>query len=169
MKYSLFGISVIALISALLLPSCSKNEYIPVPISSKSINIEIECVDISGENLLSDKSFTDKIKIEGETSHSNMRFSVNNNRLCFEADLPDQNGMRWSKDKREASGISKMTIKFGKQKASLKCILKYIANRPPAAAGGSITLEEVEYKGYTYKRSGNVVTFKIQFNKNGKL
>lgn len=169
MKHSFLGISIFALISAFLLSSCSKNEYIHVPTSSKSINIEIECVGTSGENLLSDKSFTDKIKIEGETSHSKMRFTVNNNRLCFEADLPDQNDMKWSKDKHEASGISKMTIKFGKQKASLKCILKYIANRPPAAAGGSITLEEVEYKGYTYKRSGNVVTFKIQFSKNSKL
>ena len=169
MKYSLLGISVIALISALLLSSCSKEEYVPVPVSSKSCNIEIECVGASGENLLADKSFTDKIKIEGENSHSNIKFTVNNNHLCFEADLPDQDDMKWSKDRSEATGISKMTIKFGKQKASLKCFLKYIANRPPATVGGSITLEEVEYKGMTYKRSGGSVTFRIQFNRDGKL
>ncbi len=169
MKYSFIEISVIALISALLLSSCSKEEYVPVPVSSKSCNIEIECVGVSGENLLADKSFTDKIKIEGENSHSNIKFMVNNNRLCFEADLPDQNDMKWSKDRSEATGISKMTVKFGKQKASIKCFLKYIANRPPANVGGSLVLEQVEYNGHTYKRSGNVVTIKIQFNKNGKL
>ncbi len=68
MKYSLLGISVIALISALLLSSCSKEEYEPIPVSSKSCNIEIECVGASGENLIADKSFTDKIKNIRENS-----------------------------------------------------------------------------------------------------
>lgn len=54
MKYSLLGISVIALISALLLSSCGKEEYEPMRVSSKSCNIEIECVGASGENLLAD-------------------------------------------------------------------------------------------------------------------
>lgn len=162
MKYSLFGISVIALISVLLLSSCSKEEYVPVPVSSKTCNIEIECVGASGENRLADKAFTDKIKIEGENSHSNIKFTISNNRLCFEADLPDQNDMKWSKDRREATGMSKMTIKFGKQKASLNCFVKYVANRAPLVPGGSVTLEEVEYKGTTYKRSAAAVSFKIQ-------
>ena len=169
MKYSLLGISVIALISAILLSSCNKEEYVPVLVSSKSCNIEIECVGASGENLLANKSFTDKIKIEGENSHSVIEHTIRNNRLFFEADLPDQNEMKWSKDRSEATGISRMTVKFGKQKASLKCVLKYIANRPPVTVGGSISLEEVEYKGMTYKRNGSTVTFKIQFNREGKL
>lgn len=169
MRYFSIGISVIALISAFLLSSCSKEEYLPVQVSSKSCNIEIECVGATGESLLTDKSFTDKIKIEGENSHTVIAHTIRNNRLCFEADLPDQNDMKWSKDKSEATGISKMTVKFGKQKASLKCFLKYIANRPPATAGGSISLEEVEYKAMTYKRSGGSVTFRIQFNRDGKL
>lgn len=169
MRYFFIGISVIALISVLLLSSCSKEEYISVPVSSKSCDIEIECVGVTGENLLADKSFTDKIKIEGDNSHSNIQFTVKHNRLCFEADLPDQDDMKWSKDRSEATGISKMTVKFGKQKASLKCVLKYIANRPPATVGGSITLEEVEYKSMTYKRSGGSVTFRIQFNRDSKL
>lgn len=54
MKYSLLGISVIALISAILLSSCSKEEYVPVPVGSKSCKIEIECVGASGENLLAE-------------------------------------------------------------------------------------------------------------------
>lgn len=115
------------------------------------------------------KTFTDKIKIEGEDSHTIVKHTIRNNRLCFEADLPDQNDMIWSKDRREATGISKMTIRFGKQKASLKCMLKYIANRPPATAGGSISIEEVEYKAMTYKRSGGSVTFRIPFKRDGKL
>lgn len=169
MRYFSIGISVIALISAFLLSSCSKEEYLPVQVSSKSCNIEIECAGATGESLLTDKSFTDKIKIEGENSHTIIAHTIRNNRLSFEADLPDQNDMKWSKDKSEATGISKMTVKFGKQKASIKCFLKYIANRPPATAGGSISLEEVEYKAITYKRSGGSVTFRIQFNRNGKL
>ena len=169
MRHSFIGISVIALISALLLSSCSKEEYLPVQVSLKSCNIEIECVGATGESLLMDKSFTEKIKIEGENSHTVIAHTIRNNRLCFEADLPDQNDMIWSKDRREATGISKMTIRFGKQKALLKCMLKYIANRPPATAGGSISLEEVEYKAMTYKRSGGSVTFRIQFNRDGKL
>ncbi len=169
MRYFSIGISVIALISVLLLSSCSKEEYVPLPVSSKSCNIEIECVGATGESLLADKSFTDKIKIEGENSHTVIAHTIRNNRLCFEADLPDQNDMKWSKDKSEASGISKMTVKFGKQKVSLKCFLKYIANRPPANVGGSLVLEQVEYNSHTYKRNGNAVTIKIQFNRNGKL
>lgn len=169
MRYFSIGISVIALISAFLLSSCSKEEYLPVQVSSKSCNIEIECAGATGESLLTDKSFTDKIKIEGENSHTIIAHTIRNNRLSFEADLPDQNDMKWSKDKSEATGISKMTVKFGKQKASIKCFLKYIANRPPATAGGSISLEEVEYKAITYKRSGGSVTIRIQFNRNGKL
>ena len=61
------------------------------------------------------------------------------------------------------------TEEFGKQKATLKCMLKYVANRPPAAPGGSMTLEEVEYNGSSYRRTGGAVVFKIQFNSNGKL
>ena len=73
MKHPFFGISVLALISALLLSSCSKDEYIPVQVSKKTLNIEIECVGTKGENRLADKAFTDKIKIEGENSHSNLK------------------------------------------------------------------------------------------------
>lgn len=169
MKLSIFGISVMALISTLLLCSCDKNEYTPLPADSKSCKIEIECVGPSGENLLADKTFTDKIKIEGENSHSNINFSTRNNRLCFEADLPDQNDMEWSKDGHEAIGISKISIKFSKAKASLKCYLKYMANRAPAAYGGSYVLDEIEYNSQYYKRSGNIIFLKIQFKKDGSL
>lgn len=168
MKHPFFGISILMLISALLLSSC-KEDYTPIKTNSKSCTIEIECLGSSGENLLADKSFTDKIKVEGDNSHSNVKFTINNNHLCFEADLPDQNDMKWSKDRREATGISKMTIKFGKQKASLKCFLKYTANRPPAAAGGTLVCEQVEYAKQTHKRSGSAVNFVIRFNKNGKI
>lgn len=163
MKHYRFGISVIALISVLLLSSCSKDEYTPVQAASKCCTIEIECVGNAGENPLANKSFVDKIKIEGDNSHSNIKFTVKNNRLCFEVDLPDQNDMEWSKDRREATGISRITVKFGKQKASLKCFLKYVVNRPPAVFGGTVTLEQVEYNGTTYIRSGNTLVFRIIF------
>ena len=168
MKIPFFGISIMMLISVFLLPSC-KEDYTPIQTNSKSCAIEIECMGASGENLLTDKSFTDKIKVEGDNSHSNVNFTINNNHLCFEAELPDQNDMKWSKDHREATGISKMTIKFGKQKASLKCFLKDTANRPPAAAGGTLVCEQVEYANQTHKRSGSAVKLVIRFNKNGKI
>ena len=168
MKYPFFGISILMLISACLLPSC-KEDYTPIQTNSKSCSIEIECIGVSGENLVADKSFPNQIKVEGDNSHSNVKFTISNNRLCFEADLPDQNDMKWSKDRREATGISKMTVKFGKQKASLKCFLKYTANRPPAVAGGTLVCEQVEYANQTHKRSGSAVKFTIRFNKNGKI
>lgn len=169
MKYSLLGISVSVLISAFMLPSCSKEEYTPLPVSSKSCNIRIECVGTSGENLLADKSFIDRIKIVGENSHTDIKFTVRNSYLCFEADLPDQNDMKWSNDRHDATGMSRMTVSVSKQKIALKCFLKYMPNRPPATVGGSLSLEEVEYNGRTYKRSGNAVTFRIQFNWNGSV
>lgn len=168
MKHSILGIGLIALISVLLLSSCGKDEYAPIDAEVKTCNIEIECVSTTGNNLLSNKSFTDEIKIYGENSHSNIKFIVRNNRLCFEADLPDKNNMKWSKDRREATGSTKMTIRYGKQKASLKCFMKYIANRPPAVPGGKISLEEVEYNGQIYKHSGNKVVVRIQFNHDGQ-
>lgn len=168
MKYNIPGIGVIALISALLLSSCDKNDYVPIDAGSKSCNIEIECVSATGENLLADKSFADRIKIEGENSHTVVRYAVRNNRLCFEADLPDRDDMKWSKDKREASGISRMTVRLGRQKVSLRCFIRYIANRPPAVSGGTVVLEEVEYDGRTYKRNGGAVTLRIQGSKDAK-
>ncbi|MDE7347893.1 MAG: hypothetical protein K2N48_14275 [Muribaculaceae bacterium] len=161
--------TVLSIALGFILSACDSNEHVPLPTNSKSCNIEIECVNATGENLLADKTFTDKIKIEGENSHSFISHTVQNNRLCFEADLPDQKDMKWSSDRREATGMSKITVKFGKQKASLRCMLKYTANRPPAAPGGSMVLEEVEYKGRTYKRTGGAVIIRIQFDINGKL
>ena len=169
MKYKFIGISVIALISALLLSSCSKNEYIPLEAGTKSCRIEIEYVNAFGESILNDKSFINKIKIEGDNSHTVIKFDIKNNRLCFDADLPDQNDMKWSKDKREASGISRMTVRLGRLKVSLRCFIRYIANRPLAVTGGSVILEEVEYNGQTYKRSGGAVKIRVQINSEPKV
>lgn len=58
MKIPFFGISIMMLISVFLLPSC-KEDYTPIQTNSKSCAIEIECMGASGENLLTDKSFTD--------------------------------------------------------------------------------------------------------------
>lgn len=169
MKYKFIGINVIALISALLLSSCGKNEYIPLEAGTKSCKIEIEYVNAFGESILNDKSFINKIKIEGDNSHTIIKFDIKNNRLCFDADLPDQNDMKWSKDKREASGISRMTVRLGRQKVSLRCFIRYITNRPPAVTGGSFILEEVEYNGHTYKRSGGTVKIRVQISSEPKV
>ena len=168
-KTYLFVTVLFAVLVGIMLSACDSNEHVPLPTNSKSCGIEIECVNAKGESLLADRQFIGKIKIEGQNSHSIISHTIENNRLCFEADLPDQNDMKWSSDRREATGMSKMTIKFGKQKASLSCMLKYTANHPPAAPGGSMVLEEIQYNGRSYKRSGGAVIFRIQFDVNGKL
>lgn len=169
MKNLFLGISLMVLISALSLSSCNKEEHNPLDANKKICTIEMECVEISGGTLLADKSFIDKIKITGENSHSDIKFTVRNNRLCFDADLPDRNNMKWTKDKREATGMSKVTVRFGKQKATLKCFVKYTASKPPVVVGGTMTLEKVVYNGRTYERTGNTVTLQLRFSNDGTL
>ena len=77
--------------------------------------------------------------------------------------------MKWTNDRSEASGISKITIKFNKQKVELKCHIKYTANRPPVRPGGSALLEEVSCNNQSFKRSGNNVTVILRMEENGKL
>ena len=156
-----------------MLPSCDNGEYSPINASTDSCQIVVSCVDRKGQDLLSDKNFLDAITIEGEGSHSRIRYNVinsgDNKAILFEAELPDQSDMKWTKDRKEASGISKITIKFKKDKLHMKCHIKYIANRPPAAAGGKATIEEVQCNNMSYKRSGNAVYIPLKMDKNGKL
>lgn len=167
MKHLLFFLGVVLL--SITLSSCSKAEYDPIKASTKACTIEIECVDVAGGNLLADRSFIDNIKIEGENSNTNIKFTIDGNRLKFDADLPHQNDMRWTKDKREATGVSKVAVKFGKQKVKLKCGLRYTPSMPPAVIGGKMVLENVEYSSRTYKGNGGTVTLQLRFNKDGKL
>ncbi|MDE5686814.1 MAG: hypothetical protein K2I26_09680 [Paramuribaculum sp.] len=160
---------VLAFVVALAITSCSKEEYTPLSTTAKACAVEIECVGEAGENLLADKSFSEKVKVEGEASHSSIPFQIRNNRLCFDAELPDQSEMEWSEGKRDAVGVSRMTLRFGKHKASLKCYMRYVANRPPAAAGGRMTLESLEYNGATYRRNGGSVALRLSFSKSGGL
>lgn len=162
-------LSLIAVTYLFTLASCSSEKHEPINASTQVCTIEIECVDASGSSMLADKSFIDNIKINGESSNSNIKFTIDNNRLKFDADLPHQNDMRWTKDKSEATGVSKVAVKFGKQKAKLKCGVKYTPSMPPAVVGGKMVLEEVEYNGRTYKRNGNAVTLQLRFTKDGKL
>lgn len=166
---ALFG----AIMSLVLLPSCDNGEYSPIKASNDSCKIILSCVDRKGEDLLSNKEFLDAITIEGDASHSRIRFDVINSgekkAILFLAELPNQSDMKWTNDRKEASGISKMTIKFKKNKLQLKCHIKYIANRPPAAPGGTATLEEVQCDNMSFKRSGNAVSISLKMDKNGKL
>lgn len=133
----------------------------------------MECVGNDGKTLLDDTKFIDKISIEGHASHSKIKFDVGNSGnkkfLAFNAELPNQSDMKWNKEHTEASGISKMTIKFGKNKVTMSCHIKYIVNRSPATPGGRATLEEVSCNNMNFKRSGNGVTVTLRLDKNGKL
>ena len=161
--------SVLALVVALIVTSCSKEEYTPLNTTAKTCAVEVECVGEAGENLLADKSFSETVEIRGEASHCSIPFQIRNNRLCFCAELPDQSEMKWSDDKREAVGVSRMTLRFGKHKASLKCYMRYVTNRPPAAAGGRMILESLEYNGANYRRNGGSVVLRLVFFKGGGL
>ena len=161
------------MMSILMFSSCDKNGYDPLPTSTEACQIIVQCVDGSGKNLLDNKKFVENISIDGNASHSKITYAIRNaggkESLFFTAELPDQYGMKWSKDRKEANGISKMTIKFKKHKVELKCHIKYVANRPPALLGGKATLEEVSCNNQTFKRSGNSVTITLRMDKNGKL
>ena len=141
--------------SILVLTSCDKEGYEPISTSTDACQIIVNCLDHNGKSLLDNNKFVDGISIEGDAS--------------FTAELPDQDDMKWSKDRSEANGISKMTMKFNKHKIELKCHIKYIANRPPAVSGGKATLEEVSCNNQTFKRSGNSVTITLRMDKSGKL
>lgn len=173
MKKKTFFSLVLALTSMITLLSCDNGEFTPINASSESCQIVMSCIDQKGQDLLSDKEFLDAITIDGDASHSKIRYDVINSgdkkAILFTAELPDQSEMKWTNDRKEASGISKITIKFKKDKIQLKCHIKYIANRPPAASGGKATLEEVQCNKMSFKRSGNSVSITLKMDKNGKL
>ena len=98
----------------------------------------------------------ENVTIEGNSSHSTIKFDVQtvNGRkyLAFDADLPDQKAMEWNSGRSEATGISKVTVRFNKQKTELRCMMKLKANRPPVTTGGSIVLEEVSCNNRSYRQ-----------------
>ncbi len=173
MKKKTFLSLVLAIMSLVTLPSLDNGEYSRINTSNDSCQIVVSCEDRQGQDLLSDKDFLDAITIEGDASHSRIRYDVinsgNKKAIIFAAELPDQSDMKWTNDRKEASGISKITIKFKKNKLQLKCHIKYVANRPPAAPGGKATIEEVQCNNMNFTRSGNTVSISLKMDKNGKL
>lgn len=172
-KRKLMSKVLLCIMSLMAFTSCDKGGYEPLHTSNDACQVVVRCIDKTGKDLLDNKKFTDGISIEGDASHSKIAFDIHNTdggkALFFKAELPDQDDMKWSKDRTEANGISKMTIKFKKHKVELKCHIKYIANRPPATAGGRATLEEVSCNNQSFKRSGNNVTITLRMDENGKL
>ncbi len=166
-----------ALLSSLcliILPACDNDKYEPINTSLEACQINLICIqENTGKDLLSNPQFIEGLSISGSESGSKIKFEINhsghNRSICFLAELPDQKNMRWEKDNREANGISRITIKCNKQKVELKCLIKYIANRPPAIAGGKATLEEVTFNNKTFRRSGNNVTITLRMNAQGKF
>lgn len=125
---------ILAMMAALLMASCDGNGYEPISSSPDACQVIVQCVDRSGKTLLDDRKFADAISVEGGASHSKIRYDVRNygsgKALFFNAELPDQGDMKWSADRHEANGISRMTMKFNKHKVEMKCHIKYVANRP---------------------------------------
>lgn len=161
------------LLSALLLPACGKEEYAPMEATNESCEIAVECIGADGRSLLTDRNFVDGISVEGAGSHSKLAFDIRqsggHHYILFKAEHPDRNEMRWTQDRREANGISKITLHIRKEKIELKCGLRFVANRPPAAAGGTLTVEEVTYRNRTVSRADGRVTVTLHIDRNGKI
>ncbi len=164
---------ILAIMTLALLPSCDDGAYSPITATTDACQVILQCLDRDGQDLLSGKEFLDGISIEGDASHSRIRYDIINSggkkAILFCAELPERSDMKWTNDRKEASGITKVTIRFKKKKLQLKCYIKYVANRPPAAAGGTATLEEVQCDNKSFKRSGNAVSITLKMDKNGKL
>lgn len=161
------------LISAILLSSCSKEEYVPVNADTESCEIAVEVLGADGRSLLNDRKFVNRIAVEGNNSHSGIDFdlrTVGTHRyIVFKADLPDRNEMKWDKNRSEAKGISKVTLRIDKEKIEFSCGLRFVANRPPANTGGRLTLEEVTYRHRTVGRTDGRVTITLRIDPNGKI
>lgn len=167
-------LSAVAALLMLAATSCGRGkDYTPMQASAQSCTIAVRCLAHDGSDLLDNKKIADGITLEGRSSNTRLKYELRtiNGHKCimFEADIPDCNDMRWAYDRREASGISKVTLKIDKQRLDLECALKYSANRPPAAAGGTLTLEQVTLKGHTFKKSGGIVPVTLYFDENIRL
>lgn len=162
------------LLTLLVLTSCGRGkDYDPVQASLSSCRILVECLGNDGRNLLTDKTFVASISIEGETSHSTLRHEIvaigDRRYIAFNADIPGTDDLQWNVSHKEATAITRVNVNFGKQKIELRCMMKYTAQRPPAIAGGVLTLEEVTYNNRTISRSGSTVTITLRMDRNGRL
>lgn len=96
--------------SILVLTSCDKEGYEPISTSTDACQIIVQCLDHSGKSLLDNNKFVDGISIEGDASHSKIKYDVKNANggkvLSFIAELPDQDDMKWSKDRSEITMVS---------------------------------------------------------------
>lgn len=174
MNNKFFATGVCLVLALLMLTSCSKeNDYSPVEASTEACVIRVECLGTDGRSLLTNRDFVNSISIVGNSSHSNLKFEVEGTGeyryLVFKADIPDSGAMEWGSDRREAKGMSKLTLHFGKQKVEMSCMFRFTPNRAPVAAGGSLTLEEVSYNHRTVQRSGRQVSLTVRMDRNGKF
>ena len=61
---------------AILLISCSKEEYIPMFASAQQRTVELSCVDKDGNDLLADENFVNQIKIYGCLSKKELEYRI---------------------------------------------------------------------------------------------
>lgn len=62
--------------SILVLTSCDKEGYEPISTSTDACQIIVQCLDHSGKSLLDNNKFVDGISIEGDASHSKIKYDV---------------------------------------------------------------------------------------------
>lgn len=62
--------------SILVLTSCDKEGYEPISTSTDACQIIVNCLDHNGKSLLDNNKFVNGISIEGDASHSKIKYDV---------------------------------------------------------------------------------------------
>lgn len=178
-KVSLAGLILSAFI--LILSSCHKDKYSPIPATLQQRGILISLNDGNNKNLLENNRFVSGISAFGNESQAQLPCTVKkiNGKpyLSFMADLPDEKNMKFSDDQRQATAMTEITLKVNKQKITLKCFFQYRDDsRPPmpTASKTSIILESITLDRKTIKRNHKTVidgtlVFPLQMDAKGKL
>lgn len=165
----------------LILSSCHKDKYSPIPATAQQRGILISISDGNNKNLLENNEFVASISAFGNESQTPLPCTIikidGKPYLSLVADLPDEKNMKFSKDQRQATAMTEVTLKVKKQKIVLKCFFQYRDDsKPPmpTASKTSIILESITMDKKTVKRNsktvidGNLI-FPLQMDAKGKL
>lgn len=181
MNNRLFSTSLVLSAFTLILFSCHKEEYSPIPATTQQCGILISFSDGNNKSLLESSEFVAGISTFGNESQTQLPHTIRNINgklyLSLVADLPDEKNMKFSGGQRQATAMTEISLKVKKQKITLKCYFKYRDDsKPPmpTASKTSIILESITLDRKTIKRNGKTViggnlVFPLQIDSKGNL
>lgn len=139
------------LLAMLFFTSCDNNDtYTPMVASAQSRGMLVSCVNSSGNDLLSDEDYIEKIGIHGLLSGKELPFKikklerngVKKKYLSFKADLPETKEMIFN-GTNSAKGTSIIDLKINGQDVRLVCTFKYFCANKETLGGNSIAIESI--------------------------